>query len=75
MSEAPVREWRFCVDDMIGFAETVMEYTAGLDQDAFLANRLVYDATLRNLELLGEVAVTRQRFWANLVPPALQDDR
>ena len=56
MSEAPAREWRFYVDDMIGFAETVMEYTAGLDQEAFVANRLVYDATLRNLELLGEAA-------------------
>ena len=56
MSEALAREWRFYVDDMICFAETVMEYTAGLDQEAFVANRLVYDATLRNLELLGEAA-------------------
>ena len=66
MSEAPAREWRFYVDDMIGFAETVMEYTAGLDQDAFVANRLVYDATLRNLELLGEAAAR--------VPTAVRQD-
>ena len=50
------REWRFYVDDMIGFAEKVLAYTAGLDQAAFVANALVYDATLRNLELIGEAA-------------------
>ena len=51
-----VREWRFYVDDMIAFAEKVLTYTAGLDQSAFVANTLVYDATLRNLELIGEEA-------------------
>ena len=56
MSEVPRREWRFYVDDMLAFAEKVAGYTAGLDQSAFVANGLVYDATLRNLELLGEAA-------------------
>jgi len=42
-----VREWRFYVDDMIVFAEKVLAYTAGLDQPAFVANTLVYDATLQ----------------------------
>jgi uncharacterized protein with HEPN domain len=56
MSESPAREWRFYVDAMIGCAERVIRYTAGLDQDAFVANGLVYDATLRNLELIGEAA-------------------
>lgn len=41
---------------MIGFAEKVQAFTAGMDQSAFLANALVYDATLRNLELIGEAA-------------------
>lgn len=31
-------------------------YTAGLDQESFVADTLVYDATLRNLELIGEAA-------------------
>jgi uncharacterized protein with HEPN domain len=51
-----MREWRFYVDDMIAFAEKVLACTAGLDQNAFVANALVYDATLRNLELIGEAA-------------------
>lgn len=50
------REWRFYLDDMIGFAEAVLAYTDGLDQQAFVASRLNYDATLRNLELIGEAA-------------------
>jgi uncharacterized protein with HEPN domain len=56
MSDAPLRAWRFYIDDMIGFAERVLLYTHGLDQSAFVRNRLNYDATLRNLELIGEAA-------------------
>lgn len=50
------REWRFYLDDMIDSAEKVLVYTEGLDQQAFIANGLNYDATVRNLELLGEAA-------------------
>ncbi|MEJ2682719.1 MAG: DUF86 domain-containing protein, partial [Gammaproteobacteria bacterium] len=56
MSDASQREWRFYLDDMIEFAEKVVAYTDGLDQDGFVASGLVYDATLRNLELIGEAA-------------------
>ena len=56
MSEPVGREWRFYIDDMIAFAEKVVAYTNGLDQQAFVASGLVYDATLRNLELIGEAA-------------------
>lgn len=54
MSEVAAREWRFYIDDMIGFAERVLTYTEGLNQDSFVASGLNYDATVRNLELLGE---------------------
>lgn len=50
------REWRFYLEDMITFAENVRAYTSGMEQDDFVDNRLVYDATLRNLELIGEAA-------------------
>lgn len=56
MSDAPVREWRFYLDDMIGFAEKVLAYTESLDQSRFEASGLNYDATVRNLELIGEAA-------------------
>jgi uncharacterized protein with HEPN domain len=50
------REWRFYLEDMISFAEKVLVYTEGLDQTAFVASDLNYDATVRNLELIGEAA-------------------
>lgn len=49
-------EWRFHLDDMIGFAKNVLTYSAGFDQATFETTGLNYDATLRNLELLGEAA-------------------
>jgi uncharacterized protein with HEPN domain len=50
------REWHFYLDDMIDFAGKVLSYTEGFDQQAFDASGLNYDATVRNLELLGEAA-------------------
>jgi len=50
------REWRFYLDDMIRFAENVLAYCEDLDQATFEATGLNYDATLRNLELIGEAA-------------------
>lgn len=41
---------------MIEFTRKALEYTRGLDQAAFVANDLIYDAVLRNLELIGEAA-------------------
>jgi len=56
MSDSGSREWRFYLDDMLGFAGKVLSYTEGLDQVGFIASDLTYDATLRNLELVGEAA-------------------
>ncbi|TDJ16475.1 MAG: DUF86 domain-containing protein [Gammaproteobacteria bacterium] len=57
MSEPPPeREWRFYLDDMIAFTEKVLTYTDGLNQAAFESNPKTFDATLRNLELIGEAA-------------------
>lgn len=50
------REWRCFVEDMIGFCERILSYTDGLDRKAFVADTLVYDASLRNLGLIGEAA-------------------
>ncbi len=51
------REWRFYLDDMIRFAENVLAYSDGLDQAAFESTGLNYDATVRNLELIGDAAI------------------
>jgi len=57
MSNGADREWRFYVDDMIGFAERVLAYSDGFNQQDFVASGLNYDATIRNLELIGESAM------------------
>lgn len=56
MSEAQGRAWRFYADDMAGFCERVLAYTQGLNRETFSLDRLRYDATVRNLELIGEAA-------------------
>ena len=56
MSDVSTREWRFYLDDMIDFAGKVLAYTDGLDKSEFALGGLTYDATPRNLELIGEAA-------------------
>jgi uncharacterized protein with HEPN domain len=55
-SNTPEREWRFYIDDMIHFAEKVQRYTQTLNQATFINSEPYYDATLRNIELIGEAA-------------------
>ncbi len=50
------RDWRLFYLDLIDFCRQVLRYTRDLDRPTFEANRLVFDATLRNLELIGEAA-------------------
>ena len=50
------RDWRLYVADMKACCERATEYTAGLTRGQFEGSRMAYDATLRNLELLGEAA-------------------
>lgn len=50
------REWRFYVEDMIVFCDKALAYNKGLDRAHFAADPMRYDATLRNLELIGEAA-------------------
>jgi len=47
------RQWLFYISDMLAFAEKVMSYTEGFSQQKFVKSELNYDATLRNLELIG----------------------
>ena len=56
MSDSPKREWHFYITDMISFSENVISYTDGFDQERFVNSGITYDATLRNLELIGEAA-------------------
>ena len=59
------RDWLLYLDDMEEFPTRAIGYCADLSQDEFEANRLVQDAVLRNIELIGEAA-TR-------IPQAMRD--
>jgi uncharacterized protein with HEPN domain len=57
MSETvPQREWRFYVEDMLGYCDKVLGFARGIDRAAFTSDVMRYDAILRNLELIGEAA-------------------
>ena len=58
------RSWQLYIDDMRAFSHKVLLYTEGFDQARFVASGLNYDATLRNLELIGEAA--------NQIPEAIR---
>lgn len=56
MSDPLQREWGFYISDMIAFAEKVVAYTNGLDQEKFVSCGLNYDAIMRNLSMVSEAA-------------------
>ena len=62
--ESGARDWTLFLKDMQRFCAKVSRYTEGMDQHQFLADELIVDAVLRNLELLGEAA--------KQIPPAVR---
>jgi uncharacterized protein with HEPN domain len=66
MSPKTRREWRFYIKDMLEYCEKVIFYTDGMNQEAFEASNLTYDATLRNIELIGEAATH--------IPPEIREE-
>ena len=50
------REWRFYIEDMIGFCERVQNFTRDITREEFWTEPMRYDATVRNIELMGEAA-------------------
>ena len=56
MSKQSERDWRMYVRDMLQFAQNVQSYTAGFTLLDFSSSGLNFDATVRNLELIGEAA-------------------
>lgn len=50
------RHWPLRIEDIVECAEKVEQYTSGLDFESFAGNHMVVDATVRNLEIMGEAA-------------------
>lgn len=54
--ETAPRAWRLYIEDMVACRDKLIAYTDGVARQGFEADSMRYDATLRNLELIGEAA-------------------
>ncbi|MBD2703942.1 DUF86 domain-containing protein [Spirosoma sp. BT702] len=54
--------------DMLDALEAIQEYTDGLDYNSFLSNRMVRDAVVRNIQVLGEAANRISKSFRELHP-------
>ena len=52
----PPRDWRLRLDDMLDAALTAISLADGLEKDDFVADRVLVDAAIKNLSVLGEAA-------------------
>ena len=50
------RDVALYIDDMIEFAGLAVDYAKGLTEATLMAERMRYDAILRNIQLIGEAA-------------------
>ena len=50
------RSWELFLQDMLEAARKIIRYTGSRQVEDFVADEMAYDATLRNLEVLGEAA-------------------
>jgi len=48
------RDFSLYLEDILECCRRITEYTAGMSFDSFIKDRLVYDAVLRNIEIIGE---------------------
>jgi len=52
----PRRDWRLRVADMLDAAETAVSIAKGLERDEFLSDRILVDAAIKNITVIGEAA-------------------
>ena len=55
-SESPPREWRFRLENMIGFCEDVLSITEGISEAEFSADITINRSALHTIALIGEAA-------------------
>ena len=50
------RDYRLFLEDISNSCQKILLYTQGLSYGDFIQGEIVYDAVLRNLEIIGEAA-------------------
>jgi uncharacterized protein with HEPN domain len=48
------RDFNLYLEDILESCHRIVRYTSGMSYDSFVKNDLVYDAVLRNIEIVGE---------------------
>ena len=48
------RDFSLYLEDILLSCQRIVRYTNGMSYDSFIKNELVYDAVLRNIEIVGE---------------------
>ena len=48
------RDYNLYLEDILESCQRIVSYTAGMSYDSFVNNNMVYDAVLRNIEIIGE---------------------
>ena len=51
------RDEHLFLQDIYDSVNAILEFTTGLDVDNFAQNRLVYSATIREFEIIGEATI------------------
>lgn len=59
------RHWSFRIKDILDAIQKIQEFTAGMTFTEFDKNRMVFDAVIRNFEIIGEAG--------NHIPIAIQN--
>ena len=50
------RDWTFYLEDIQESAHKIRQYTLGITRETFAGEGIVFDAVVRNLEIIGEAA-------------------
>ncbi len=50
------RDYRYFLEDIRDSCEKILDYSAGMTETALKRNSLIYDAVVRNIEIIGEAA-------------------
>lgn len=50
------RSYNLYLNDILESIEKILEYTEGIDFDEFCEDSMVFDAVIRNFEIIGEAA-------------------
>ena len=62
------RDHRLYLDDILEAISNIREYLAGMDYESFVKDKKTRDATVRNLEIIGEAAGRLQESVRSAAP-------